>query len=192
MIEAVKKRYKIGDLVTIHTLEASFTGVLDAFEETCVILTTDEGDEFILNVDIKRVSVPKNSDLISIETPLMKKQTKPENENEESQKDESKPEPTEINLLSPQYKAGEKIPLEVLETRINKKVKPPNAKNNSTITLKSLSELSNLNSTEFQTSKPFYLNYSKATRSKNIDKNFHEALRFYMLALENNEKKIAV
>ena len=55
MIEAVKKRYKLGDIITIHTTAASFTGKLDAFEETCVILITDEGEEFISNEDIKRV-----------------------------------------------------------------------------------------------------------------------------------------
>ena len=59
MIDILKKRNKIGDTVTLHTSEASFTGVIEAFEETCVILSTEEGNEFIANDTIKRISVPK-------------------------------------------------------------------------------------------------------------------------------------
>ncbi len=61
MIDILKKRHKIGDIVTIHTAEASFTGVIDAFEDTCVILSTEEGYEFIANDTIKRISVPKTT-----------------------------------------------------------------------------------------------------------------------------------
>ena len=70
MIEAVKKRYKLGDEITIHTTETSFTGKLDAFEDTCVIIITAEGEEFISNEDIKRVSVPKKEETHSEISPI--------------------------------------------------------------------------------------------------------------------------
>jgi tetratricopeptide (TPR) repeat protein len=60
MIDILKKRYKVGDTVTLHTSETSFTGIIDAFEDTCVILVTEEGEEFIANDTIKRISVPKS------------------------------------------------------------------------------------------------------------------------------------
>ena len=104
-------------MITIHTSEASFTGVLDAFEDTCVILITDEGEEFISNDDIKRVSVTKKEGSLSIESPAIKEQPKTE-----IPKVENKPQPTEIKLPPPQYKAGDIIPLEILEGRTDKKV----------------------------------------------------------------------
>jgi len=61
MIDILKKRHKVGDIITLHTAEESFTGVIDAFEETCVILSTEKGDEFIANDTIIRISVPKTT-----------------------------------------------------------------------------------------------------------------------------------
>lgn len=144
MIEAVKKRYKIGDVITIHTSEASFTGILDAFEDTCIILITNEGEEFISNEDIKRVSVPKKGGSTSIAPQPIKEHSKSNNEKVEVPKVESNSLPIEIKSSSPQYKVGDKIPLEVLEARTDKKVKPPKIKGKPTLTLESLSDLSKL------------------------------------------------
>lgn len=144
MIEAVKKRYKIGDIVTIHTSAASFTGVLDAFEDTCVIIITDEGEEFISNEDIKRVSVPKKEGLAPIVTLVIKEQVQNENVEIENQKVENKTQTFEVKSTPPQYKVGDKIPLEVLEERTGKKVKPPKIKGKPSLTLDSLSDLSKL------------------------------------------------
>ena len=59
MIEALKKRYKVGDLITIHTGESSFTGKIEEFEDTCIILETEENVEFIANSAIIRFTAPK-------------------------------------------------------------------------------------------------------------------------------------
>jgi len=142
MIEAVKKRYKVGDIITIHTTEASFTGKLDAFEDTCVILISDEGEEFISNEDIKRVSVPKKEDISTSNHEIPK--TKAEEIKIELPKVEIKPQPIEVKPSPTQYKVGDKIPLEVLEERTDKKVKPPKFKGKPTLTLSSLTDLSKL------------------------------------------------
>ena len=142
MIEAVKKRYKVGDIITIHTTEASFTGKLDAFEDTCVILISDEGEEFISNEDIKRVSVPKKEDISTANHEIPK--TKAEEIKIELPKVEIKPQPIEVKPSPTQYKVGDKIPLEVLEERTDKKVKPPKFKSKPTLTLSSLTDLSKL------------------------------------------------
>lgn len=125
MIEILKKRHNIGDTVTLHTSNESFTGVIDAFEETCVILSTDEGDEFIANDTIKRISVPK----ITITD---KKEILNQKENDSEQiklltKDEVNTE--QETLSNTEYKVGDKIPLEVLEKRTDKKVKSKFAEN---------------------------------------------------------------
>lgn len=144
MIEAVKKRYNVGDTITIHTAEASFTGRLDAFEETCVIIITEEGEEFISNEDIKRVSVPKKEGASVIASATTEIKKLPKTEENEVPKVEIKPQPIEAKLPLPQYKVGDKIPLEVLEERTDKKSKPQKIKTKSTITLGSLSDLSQL------------------------------------------------
>ncbi len=78
MIEILKKRYKLGDTITLHTPGASFTGIIDAFEENCVILVTIDGHEFISNETINRISVPKTK-TDNIQEELLKK---PERANE--------------------------------------------------------------------------------------------------------------
>jgi tetratricopeptide (TPR) repeat protein len=140
MIDILKKRYKIGDTVTLHTTEASFTGVIDAFEETCVILSTVEGDEFIANEIIKRISVPKTTNIyikeVSEKVDIIQPEAKP------IIKEEIKIENILETLPKTEFKAGDKIPEEILEKRIDKKVTPkfPKIKDNE-IVLKSLSDL---------------------------------------------------
>lgn len=143
MIDILKKRHKIGDTVTLHTAEASFTGVIDAFEETCVILSTDEGDEFIANDTIKRISVPKTTN-----TEKREETKAPEIKQEEAKpviKEEVKPEKIQETLPKIEYKVGDKIPLEELEKRTDKKTKPkfPKTKGKG-IVLSSLSDLKEL------------------------------------------------
>ncbi|GAB4348643.1 MAG: hypothetical protein OHK0038_27930 [Flammeovirgaceae bacterium] len=126
MIDILKKRHKIGDTVTIHTADASFTGVIEAFEENCIILSTKDGDEFITNDLIKRISVPKTTDAEK------KKEIKePEIHQEEVKsipKEENKTEEIQETLPKTEYKVGDKIPLEELEKRIGKKTKRQLAK----------------------------------------------------------------
>lgn len=59
MIEILKKRYKVGDVITIHTSESTFTGKIEAFEDTCVVIETTDCVEFISNNSIIRFTVPK-------------------------------------------------------------------------------------------------------------------------------------
>jgi tetratricopeptide (TPR) repeat protein len=143
MIDILKKRHKIGDTVTIHTADASFTGVIEAFEENCIILSTKDGDEFITNDLIKRISVPKTTDAEK------KKEIKePEIHQEEVKsipKEENKTEEIQETLPKTEYKVGDKIPLEELEKRIDKKTKPnlPKIKGKG-IVFNSLSDLKEL------------------------------------------------
>lgn len=122
MIEILRKRHKIGDIVTLHTTEASFTGEIDAFEDTCVILKTNDGYEFIANDTIKRVSVPKTTNAekkeVTKETEIKQEEVKP------IIKEEVKTEKVQETLPKIEYKVGDKIPLEELEKRIDKKTKP--------------------------------------------------------------------
>jgi hypothetical protein len=143
MIDILKKRHKIGDTVTLHTAEASFTGVIDAFEENCVILSTDEGDEFIANDTIKRISVPKknNTDKTEVSDKVGIKQE----EVKTITKEEVKTEKVQETLPKTEYKVGDKIPLEELEKRIDKKTKPKFPKTQGKgIVLGSLSDLKEL------------------------------------------------
>ncbi|MBX2926191.1 MAG: hypothetical protein KF852_00020 [Saprospiraceae bacterium] len=143
MIDILKKRHKIGDIVTLHTADASFTGVIDAFEETCVILSTDEGDEFIANDTIKRISVPKTTN-----TEKKEETKEPEIKQEEVKsiiKEEDKTEKIQETLPKTEYKVGDKIPLEELEKRTDKKTKPKFPKTKvKGIVLGSLSDLKEL------------------------------------------------
>lgn len=162
MIDILKKRYNVGDTVTLHTGEASFTGVIDAFEDTCVILSTDEGDEFIANDTIKRISVPKTSNIEKKEVligteikqeelnPIIEEEAikEPEIKQEEVKsiiKEENKIEKVEVTLPKGEYKVGDKIPLEELEKRTDKKTKPkfPKTKGKGMV-LGSLSDLKQL------------------------------------------------
>ena len=144
MIESLKKRYNVGDIVTLHTPEASFTGIIEAFEDTCVILSTEEGDEFIANDAIKRISVPKNLNIDKIEE---------KNKNTEEviivvDNKTTAEEPVQKNeapLIQTAYKVGDTIPLDVLEKRIDKKHKPEFPKTQTKgITLNSLADLQQL------------------------------------------------
>ena len=143
MIDILKKRHKIGDVVTLHTAEASFTGVIDAFEDTCVILSTDEGYEFIANDTIKRISVPKTTN-----TEKREETKEPEIKQREAKpviKEEVNTEKIQETLPKTEYKVGDKIPLEELEKRIDKKTKPnlPKIKGKG-IVFNSLSDLKEL------------------------------------------------
>jgi len=140
MIDILKKRHKIGDVVTLHTAEASFTGVIDAFEDTCVILSTDEGYEFIANDTIKRISVPKTTN-----TEKREETKEPEIKQREAKpviKEEVNTEKIQETLPKTEYKVGDKIPLEELEKRSDKNAKPkfPKTKGKGII-LNSLSDL---------------------------------------------------
>ena len=143
MIDILKKRHKIGDIVSLHTAEASFTGVIDAFEDTCVILSTEEGDEFIANDTIKRISIPKSTNTEKKEaikeTEVKQQEAKP------VIKEEVKTEKIQETLPKIEYKVGDKIPLEELEKRTDKKTKPkfPKTKGKG-IVLSSLSDLKEL------------------------------------------------
>lgn len=143
MIDILKKRNKIGDTVTLHTAEVSFTGVIDAFEETCVVLSTEEGEEFIANDTIKRISIPK---LTNIEKKESIKET-------EIKPDMAKPAPALIEkvknekaretLPMTEYKVGDIIPIEELDKRTDKKTKFTKTKSKG-IVLSSLSDLKQL------------------------------------------------
>lgn len=153
MIEILKKRYKVGDTITLHTDENSFTGTIDSFEESCVILITQDGEEFILNDTIKRISVPKLISKINDKEQLV---TKPIEENNldkvselkiNSGKDKEAIENKPIDKIIPkiEYKVGDIIPLNELAKRSGKQVKPKLLKAiNKGITLGSLSDLSQL------------------------------------------------
>lgn len=142
MIETLKKRYKIGDTVTLHTAEASFTGVIDAFEETCVILSTEGGYEFIANDTIKRISVPKLSIKEKEEsTNLIEKKTEVDNKSIEEKNEIKK----EKNMHQMGLKVIGFIPPEELDKRTEKKNKPKSPKTKEKgITLTSLSDLRQL------------------------------------------------
>lgn len=144
MIDILKKRHKVGDTITLHTAEASFFGVIEAFEETCVILTTEDGGEFIANDTIKRISIPKSlitgKTEISTESQPIKEEIKPIIE----EKTTETPKIKEVSSKL-EYKVGDKIPLEELEKRSGKNKKPKFHKiKGKGITLGALSELREL------------------------------------------------
>lgn len=153
MIEILKKRYKVGDIITLHTEENSFTGTIDSFEETCVILNTEDGEEFIANEIIKRISVPKPISNIKDALQLPKDKLKQNTVvnvaeiNKSLEKDIELNEGKTIDLIIPkvEYKVGDKIPLDELAKRSGKQVKAklPKAINKG-ITLGSLADLSQL------------------------------------------------
>lgn len=126
MIDILKKRYKIGDVVTLHTTEESFTGVIDSFEETCVILSTEEGYEFIANDTIKRISIPKT-------TNTDKKEGSVEVElNQENVKSittkKFNTEKVQESGIKPEYNVEDVISLKESEKSADKKNKPKNKK----------------------------------------------------------------
>lgn len=139
MIEILKKVYKIGDKITLHTLNESFTGVIDSFEENCVILLSEVGHEFIANDIIKRISIPKTDNTKTKEVNIKHEEAK------QSVDDEVKTIKVEDSEHKTEYKAGDKIPLEILNKRTEKKKKTklPKIKGKG-ITLGSLSDLKQL------------------------------------------------
>ncbi len=119
MIETLKKRYKVGDNITLHINEiSSFTGVIDSFEDTCVILVTEVGEEYILNDTIKRISVSKsisenketNQSIIEEKININIIEKLPEIEKVEVSINKIQTLP-----INKEYKIGDKIPLEELE-----------------------------------------------------------------------------
>ncbi len=172
MIEALIKRLKIGDRIAIRTAEATFTGVIDGFEDGCIVLITDAGDiEFIATDLIKGASAQKTLPTPKVETPIPEPQPLPplpevvepvipQKEEiivapplvETVAKVEQAPEVeavktvdipelhTEIEVKTA-YKAGDVIPLELLEKRANKKDKMGKLTEKLNNTLKSLSDL---------------------------------------------------
>jgi tetratricopeptide (TPR) repeat protein len=150
MIDILKSRYKIGDSVTLHTLDASFTGIIDAIEDSCVILSTDEGEEIIANDTIKRISIPKTTNTDK------KEYIKESDVKQEVIKpiihEDLKTEKAPLVSHNIEYKAGDKIPLEELETRIDKKnITKSHRIKGSGIVLDSLSDLKRLILPEIET-----------------------------------------
>ena len=117
MIEALKKRYKVGDLITIHTGESSFTGKIEEFEDTCIVLETQENLEFIANSAIIRFTAPKISAKAEskVENKITVKVKEPTEENPTIVVETKQEENKEIVKPIREYKVGEKIPLELLE-----------------------------------------------------------------------------
>lgn len=63
MIEILKRRFTTGDSILIRTNDAFYNGVIESFEDNCLILLTTEGNiEFISGDLIKGASVPKKVD----------------------------------------------------------------------------------------------------------------------------------
>lgn len=152
MIEALKKRYKVGDLITIHTGESSFTGKIEEFEDTCIVLETEENVEFIANSAIIRFTAPKitNKDETIVENISLIGKNEP---------DEVKPpivaetkQEEKIEMIKPitEYKVGEKIPLELLEKVTEKKTKLHKSHPKPKTTFKSFEDLETLISTEIE------------------------------------------
>jgi pentatricopeptide repeat protein len=171
MVNALRKRYKKGEIVTLYTSEFSFTGKIEDFENTCIILETDDNIEFVANNSILRFSVSKSTiinantivkttnsiDPISIieeqsavvpeeqPTAVPEEQSTaiPEEQSEivvDKQFMAGNGEEDEIKPLT-EYKVGEKIPPELLET-VTKKV--PKFKIKPTSIYKSFDELGQL------------------------------------------------
>jgi tetratricopeptide (TPR) repeat protein len=139
MIEALKKRFKKGDTITLFTSDSSFTGKIEDFEETCIVLETEENVEFIANSSIIRFSAPKSvlKETINSITEIVS--------NEKSIKEDKKDE-----ILKPitAYKVGEKIPLELLAKVADKKNRIPKVKTKPQKSFKSFGDLEQLISPE--------------------------------------------
>lgn len=153
MIEALKKRYKTGDVITIHTSEASFTGKIDSFEDTCIVIETDESIEFIANNAILRFSAPKieNKPLANLPSepiqtpPIIEKLIDTETVLQKSEPIKIQDKPMVVNPKPPiEYKVGDKIPLDELAKRTENKTKFIKSKDKPTVKLGSLADLSQL------------------------------------------------
>ena len=153
MIEALKKRYKPGDVITIYTNDSSFTGKIEDFEESCIVLDTGDNIEFIANNSITRFSAGKIPTPIeiekvghekNIEQRIVSEEIKKSNEDLQNRDTQQK----EITIIKPitEFKVGEKIPLDLLEKISNKKSKTPKVKapNKQTTVFKSFEDLEQL------------------------------------------------
>lgn len=121
MIDILKKRHRTGDTITIYTIEASITGMIDAFEENCIILSTEAGFEYIAKDTIKRISVSKTTKADEQEF-FEKEKTKQEEVNP-IKNEEVNTKQIQETLPKTEYKVGDKIPLEELEKLKDKKTK---------------------------------------------------------------------
>jgi tetratricopeptide (TPR) repeat protein len=152
MIEVLKKRYKVGDLITIHTGESSFTGKIEEFEDTCIILETENSVEFITYTAIVRLTAQiifdktdtkvenNNTAIESVPNNAL-----PKIDNEtiyEDNNDVSKPK-IGIKIIG-------KMPLDVLEKATDEKTKTKKAKAKPQLIFKSFGELEKLISTEIE------------------------------------------
>lgn len=140
MLEALKKRFNIGDLITIYTNESSFTGKIDDFETNFIVLETDESVEFIAYNTISRFSALKSqnninnlkSDLITeskIESTIIPISKIVDNDFENETQKTVELEPREVKSeIKPitEYKVGEIIPLVQLDKISQKKHRFPN------------------------------------------------------------------
>ena len=69
MIETLRKRFKVGDEITIRTNDSSYTGFIDEFEESCIVIKIPNGNmEFIANEVIKGAAAPKKTNIGTIES----------------------------------------------------------------------------------------------------------------------------
>lgn len=153
MIEALKKRYKLGDVITIYTDESSFTGKIEDFDESCIVIDTGDNIEFIANKSITRFSAGKFS------TPVKNNEDSKEKDIEEGHVTEQivqsidNPDVSDLpvkenRIIKPltEYKVGEKIPLDLLEKVSNKKSKVQKIRtpNKPTTVFKSFEDLEQL------------------------------------------------
>lgn len=127
MIEALKKRYKIGDVITIRTVDnISFTGKINDFENTCIVLETDDCVEFIANNSVTRFSASKEINQNIAE--LIEKE-KINNINKEiiSEDIADKKSSNKQALVKPanEYKVGDIIPIDQLKKLSEKKFDSP-------------------------------------------------------------------
>lgn len=67
IIDILRKRYVRGEVVTLFTKESAFTGIVTDFEDVCVILSTANGEEYIPNEIIMRISLPGKSPVKNVE-----------------------------------------------------------------------------------------------------------------------------
>lgn len=152
MIEALKKRYKVGDLITIHTGESSFTGKIEEFEDTCIVLETEENVEFIANSAIIRFTAPKLTAKAEpkVENRITVKENEPTEVKPTIVVETKQEEKKEIVKPITEYKVGEKIPLELLEKVTDKKHKIQKPQSKPKTTFKSFEDLEKLISTEIE------------------------------------------
>jgi tetratricopeptide (TPR) repeat protein len=153
MIDILKKKFKIGDQITIRTSEGTFTGNIESFEETCIILTTIDGnEEFIANEAIRGVSAVKDSTLsdkpkqLVNEAPSKLEQNLPDLPLSSVQiLGDNIPtyNPQTVKPIT-EYKVGETIPLEVLNKLSNRRNKFPKAEAKPLKKIGSFEELSSL------------------------------------------------